>query len=58
MNGRVPGVIVFAHAFAPARPAGGSARFDAQAGFRTEAKPNQRAIDTRAKLPRIINIVG
>ena len=46
------------HASAPTSAVRVSGCFDAQAGFRSAAKPTQRAIDTRAKLPRIMNIVG
>ena len=46
------------HASAPMSAVGVCGAFDAHAGLRSEANPTQRAIDTRAKLPRIMNIVG
>ena len=47
-----------AHARAPARFKASAEAWDAQAGFRKDAKPTQRAIETSAKLPRIRNMVG
>ena len=46
------------YASAPMSAVGVCGTFDAHAGLSSEANPTQRAIDTRAKLPRIMNIVG